>query len=132
MQVECPLGDVVDRLSILAIKQARLPTPEARANATREAAALGEAWNGAGLPAIPSLAAWERLCAVNEALWEVEDLLRAHERSGAFDEAFIALARSVYRLNDTRSQLKRSINLDFGSTLIEEKSYLPPDREPTG
>jgi hypothetical protein len=63
------------------------------------------------------------LKAVNEALWEIEDRIRAKESEGSFDEEFIELARAVYIQNDRRAQIKRRINLESGSELIEEKSY---------
>ena len=63
------------------------------------------------------------LARVNEALWEVEDRLRMAEAAGAFGDAFVADARSVYRLNDRRAALKRALNLRLGSTLIEEKVH---------
>ncbi len=63
------------------------------------------------------------LARVNEALWEVEDRLRMAEAAGSFGDAFIADARSVYRLNDRRAALKRALNLRLGSTLIEEKVH---------
>jgi hypothetical protein len=40
-----------------------------------------------------------------------------------FDDTFIAHARNVYIINDKRSEIKKQINLKYGSTFIEEKSY---------
>jgi len=60
---------------------------------------------------------------VNRELWDVENALRKHEDIALFDQDFIALARSVYRLNDERAKIKRLINEASGSQLIEEKSY---------
>ena len=45
--------------------------------------------------------------------------------ASTIDDAFIALARSVYKRNDERGQVKRALNLALGSGLIEEKSYKP-------
>lgn len=125
MKVEASLGDVVDRLTILRIKAARIASEAARANVRVEAAALEEAWRAAGLPALEGLEEWGPLLAVNEALWEVEDRLRDLERQGDFGADFIASARAVYVTNDRRAALKRAINLRLGSTIIEEKSYQP-------
>ncbi|HEX7045609.1 MAG TPA: hypothetical protein VF203_13465 [Burkholderiales bacterium] len=50
----------------------------------------------------------ERLIAVNEALWDIEDRIRVKEAEHAFDQKFIALARSVYLRNDERAAIKRS------------------------
>jgi hypothetical protein len=124
VRVEVPIGDVVDRVTILAIKVLHLGEP-ARLNAIAEAEALRAAWREAGHPALESLPEWDRLHAVNRALWDVEDALRACERAADFGPGFVALARSVYRLNDERAALKRAINLRLGSRLLEEKSYGP-------
>jgi hypothetical protein len=63
------------------------------------------------------------LKAVNQDLWDVEDAIRACEAAGDFGARFIELARSVYRLNDRRAELKRAINVMCGSVHVEEKSY---------
>ena len=118
-------GELIDKITILEIKVERLSAEQARANVAKELALLREIANPA-LSAgddIPTLVA--RLKSVNEALWEIEDQIRDHERSGTFDDAFIALARSVYKRNDERGQVKRALNIALGSGLIEEKSYKP-------
>ncbi len=61
------------------------------------------------------------LRSVNESLWTIEDEIRACERDGDFGPKFIELARSVYKANDRRATLKRQINVQLGSGLIEEK-----------
>lgn len=122
MKVECSLGDVVDRLTILEIKHARLPEGQ-RANVARERAALEAAWEADGQPPIAHVAQAAELARVNAELWDVEDALRDHEHDGVFDDRFVMLARSVYRLNDRRGQLKRQINDQLASEVIEEKRY---------
>jgi hypothetical protein len=123
-QVPISWGELIDKITILEIKVARLESESARANAARE---LGLLRDIAG----PVLARGEiaelvaRLKSLNQALWEIEDRIREHERSGTFDAAFIALARSVYHRNDERGAVKRELNLALGSGLIEEKSYKP-------
>ena len=126
MKVEVALGEVVDKVSILDIKRCKLKDSGALANVERERALLVAAWQAAALPPMTSLPQWTALSEVNQALWEVEDDLRASEARGDFGPSFVALARSVYRLNDRRSALKRAINLDLGSSVIEEKSYVDP------
>ncbi len=123
MKVTLPLGDIVDRYSILSIKCARIPSAAAQKNIQREHSVLKETWEKSDYPAMESLPQWAALLQTNQALWTVEDELRALEKKQQFDAEFVALARSVYRLNDRRAELKRSINLSLGSTLIEEKSY---------
>ena len=121
--VPAALGDVVDRLTILALKRERLSDPTARGKVAREHDALLAAWAAAVLPECRSLPEWAELASVNQALWEVEDALRACEASGAFDARFVESARSVYRINDRRAALKRSVNLSLGSDLVEEKQH---------
>jgi hypothetical protein len=60
---------------------------------------------------------------VNCQLWDIEDLIRDLERKKEFGDDFISTARSVYFINDKRSELKREINIKTSSGLIEEKSY---------
>jgi hypothetical protein len=66
---------------------------------------------------------YARLKRVNETLWDIENSIRMKEAAGEFDDAFIQLARQVYRNNDERSRLKKEINLKFKSEWIEEKEY---------
>jgi len=60
---------------------------------------------------------------VNAALWDIEDRIRDCERAKDFGPAFIELARSVYRTNDRRAELKRRLSELAGSAIVEEKSY---------
>ncbi len=128
MRVEMPLGDVVDRVTILRIKHERIAAPAALLNVAAELSAIDACWREAELPAMDSLADWGDLSAVNLELWEVEDRLREHEARGDFGMEFVALARSVYRLNDRRAALKRRVNVALGSRLVEEKSYAEQSR----
>jgi len=61
---------------------------------------------------------------VNDTLWDIEDKIRVKESRQEFDEEFIWLARAVYKTNDKRAELKKQINVQAGSTLVEEKSYV--------
>tara|TARA_Y100000589_G_scaffold244379_1_gene232069 strand:+ start:169 stop:549 length:381 start_codon:yes stop_codon:yes gene_type:complete len=121
--VELSLGEVVDKVTILLLKEKHLSQPEALVNVRRELKTLREAWEKAGFEPMETLADWHGLCDVNSALWQVEDDLRDCEREKSFGPKFVQLARSVYHLNDRRACLKRSINTTLGSRLIEEKSY---------
>jgi hypothetical protein len=113
-------GELVDKISILEIKCARLRAPDAVANATRELAALTAVLE----PVAEAVAAEHAaLTTVNTRLWEIEDAIRAKEAIGDFGEAFVALARSVYRENDERGRIKAAINRALRSPLVEEKQY---------
>lgn len=123
LTIQASAGEVVDKLTILDIKLARIPDPAKRANLAREHAALTAAWSAAVASASPVAELVAELRAVNETLWDVEDALREHERRAEFGHDFVALARQVYRSNDRRAAIKREINTRLGSELVEEKSY---------
>lgn len=122
LRVPIAAGELLDKITILEIKQARLADPLKLRNVSVELTLLRQAREEALVePAeLPLLVA--ELKAVNERLWDVEDSLRQHEQDGDFGSGFIALARSVYQLNDQRALLKRRINELCGSLLVEEKS----------
>lgn len=118
MMIPASVGEVLDKISILSIKLDRIADPDKLENIRREYDALTDAAKGARLPDLES-----DLYEINAKLWDVEDALREAEKSQAFDDDFIALARSVYLLNDERSRIKREISKLCNSELIEEKSY---------
>lgn len=124
MKVEVPLGEVIDKITILRIKAAQIHDASKLANVRRELAALEGAWEEeqGSLSAVVEL---DALQDVNQRLWDVEDALRDLERAQRFDADFVRLARSVYVLNDERAHVKRRINERLGSSLVEEKSYQP-------
>jgi tetratricopeptide (TPR) repeat protein len=121
--IEIAPGELIDKITILEIKRQRIADEAKRANVVAELTMLCAARDRAigASPALVELT--EELKKINEALWEVEDALRACEHRQDFGPAFIELARSVYRHNDRRAEVKRQINRLLGSKLIEEKSY---------
>ena len=120
--VQISWGELIDKITILEIKQRRLTSTEATANVRRELAVLTAAENMYSHHSdLKSLK--DELRLVNEALWEIEDKIRQKEASKLFDQEFIELARSVYINNDKRANLKRKINGLLGSPLVEEKQY---------
>ena len=115
-------GELIDKITILEIKQQRLSSPEAIKNVQLELAALNKVVADSAAP--PDLAALKQaLKVVNENLWEIENQIRAKEAQSSFDRQFIELARSVYINNDERAKIKREINKLLKSELIEEKQY---------
>ena len=115
-------GEVLDKITILEIKQHKISDPAALTHVNKE---HGYLWQIACrcLDDEGVRDNFDHLKAINEALWVVEDRLRELESSQSFDDEFIQQARSVYRLNDERARLKRCINDLTGSALREEKSY---------
>ena len=123
-QIPVSWGELLDKITILEIKTERLGGKDARANAARELELLREI-AGPVMSGGQATALVARLKHLNQALWDIEDRIRDHEREGDFGPGFVELARSVYRHNDERGAVKREINLALGSALIEEKSYKP-------
>lgn len=118
-------GELIDKITILRVKAARIGDPVKTANVQAELALLEET-AARELPASPEL---DRLTAelteINAALWDIEDGKRDCERRQDFGPAFVALARRVYIDNDRRAAVKRQINVLVGSEIVEEKSYKP-------
>ena len=115
------LGELMDRISILEIKQQQMSDPGRLANVTRELALLNGVLQQHGRSASdPRMAP---LREVNKLLWELENRVRHLERDGVFGRQYVAIAREIHRSNDIRHELKRSISLDGDSLLVEEKEY---------
>ena len=123
LQVEISPGELLDKISILQIKAERIDDSAKLENVQTELRSLEQTriQSVASSPELDELLA--QLKTVNEALWEVEDDLRSCEQRQDFGTRFVELARSVYRHNDHRSELKREINALLDSRLVEEKSY---------
>jgi len=118
-------GELLDKITILRIKSARMSDATKLANVRLELQLLEQTWRDCGA-AIPEVAADEaELQRVNEALWDIEDKIRDKELAGEFDAGFIELARAVYVTNDERAAVKKRVNLTLGSRIVEEKSYKP-------
>lgn len=127
VRIEVSCGELLDKITILEIKRERIADPGKVANVARELGVLSQAWAGLALDAVAADVGDVRraLKEVNERLWVIEDDIRQLEREQRFDADFIALARSVYRVNDERARLKRRVDELLGSRLVEEKSYAP-------
>jgi hypothetical protein len=125
MVVRIPVswGELFDKLTILEIKQARIDDQRKLVNIDRELAALRDVCSDSVLPGAPLEELIDELRRTNEKLWQIEDDIRDCERRKDFSAGFIELARSVYKTNDKRAELKLKINRLLGSELIEEKSY---------
>jgi Family of unknown function (DUF6165) len=131
IQVPVSYGELIDKITILEIKSARMSDPAKLANVRHELDLLNTTWQQAPASATDIADLWARLRTVNERLWVVEDDLRILEKAQRFDAGFVRLARSVYFENDERARVKREINQRLGSTLVEEKSYQDyGDRKP--
>ena len=116
-------GELLDKITILRIKQVRILDAAKLANVKLELALLEQTWRDWGGTAQDVSLDERALQNVNERLWDIEDRIRDKEAKQSFDRDFIELARAVYLANDERAAIKKRINLQLGSRLIEEKSY---------
>lgn len=127
MLIEAPisLGELIDKITILEIKVANIQDAGKLKNVSHELNVLNTKidvlLDDAGKAKLAPLK--NDLKAVNQELWIIEDDIRDCEFAKDFSDKFIQLARAVYVTNDKRANVKKEINLAFGSELIEEKSY---------
>jgi hypothetical protein len=115
MLIEVSKGELIDKITILEIKSERVKDTDKLININKELEILKSQEFHTELK--------ESLKKINETLWDIEDAVRIHEKMGDFGDLFIEKARSVYKFNDERCRIKRMINIEQGSEIIEEKSY---------
>jgi uncharacterized protein DUF6165 len=121
--VRVSVGELLDKLVILELKASRIPGMEQQRNIRTELQLLRQSFAELELASEGVEALVDGLRRVNAELWQIEDEIRGCENEQRFDDSFVALARSVYRKNDERAELKRSINELCGSQIKEEKHY---------
>ena len=116
------LGELIDKISILIIKQKNITDETKLDHVKKELDFLQKTlMNYVQREEINNYL--ENLININSKLWNIEDDIRECERKKLFDQTFIDLARSVYFTNDERAKVKNDINKTFGSELVEVKSY---------
>ena len=123
--VEIAPGELIDKITILQIKEEQISDAAKLANVRTELGILSAARDKAIPPSKELDALTAQLKQVNQALWDIEDDIRLCEKAKDFGQKFIELARSVYFQNDRRAAVKRQINELLGSRIIEEKAYQP-------
>lgn len=123
VSIPVPIGELVDKITILRIKTERIADLNKLANVERELALLDEVRRRCAPAKVRMSALESELETINRELWDIEDRIRDCEHHSDFGAEFVALARAVYMTNDRRSAVKRRISELAGSTLIEEKSY---------
>lgn len=123
IQIEISVGEFLDKLTILQIKQARIKDPTKLKHINTELKTLITFWENSNYKQLNLDDQITALKAINEELWDIEDEIRLFEQYNRFDDAFVVLARAVYIKNDKRAAIKKIINVASKSKLIEEKSY---------
>lgn len=128
MKIEVSNGEIVDKLTILAIKLEQIKDKAKLKNVQTEYDELAPIVHGMydslnENDQVKMKGYHQDLQNINQTLWNIEDQIRIHESKKDFEDDFVELARSVYFTNDERAEVKKYINVLTGSLLVEEKSY---------
>ena len=122
IKVPISFGELVDKITILRIKQNKIDDKEKRKFIEDELQVLVRYFSS--YSSVDIVREFTELETVNKKLWDIEDKLRVKESKKEFDKEFIELARSVYFTNDKRASIKKKINELTGSDIMEVKSYV--------
>lgn len=116
-------GELIDKMTILEIKSDRIQDGEKLRHISTELDILSSVFTKNIVMSEKLGELTTSLKKVNEALWDIEDNIRICEKERDFGKRFIELARSVYKSNDQRAEIKREINELLSSEIYEVKSY---------
>ena len=121
--VEVSIGELLDKISILEIKQEKIKDPGKLRFISNEHSILKKQLddNVKSDDKINDL--FQSLKDINARLWVIEDDKRQCEKVKDFGEKFIKLSRDVHFLNDDRAKIKLEINNYTGSAIKEIKEY---------
>lgn len=120
---EISVGELLDKISILEIKQKNIKDEQKIKIISKELESLNYTLKKDVHITDEIKSLYEDLKKINIKLWNIEDGKRDCERNGDFGEKFIQLARRVYIENDQRAKIKNKINKISGSNISEVKSY---------
>lgn len=125
MMIEVSIGEIVDKHTILKIKAKKITDQIKLQNVNNELDTLSKSLDIINKEYSQSniQKLYDELLKINNHLWGIEDELREKEKYSEFDSEFIKLARLVYILNDERARIKKQININCNSSIVEEKSY---------
>jgi hypothetical protein len=128
MEIKVSIGELLDKITILEIKKNKIQDPLKLANVSKEYSYLLQKLHQIDIVGKTSFNRYYNdLLEVNMQLWDIEDGKRNCERTQDFGEHFVQLARQVYLKNDLRASIKKQINTNYGSEIVEEKSYTKYD-----
>ena len=120
---EISAGELIDKITILEIKQTKISNKEKLHDIEKEMLSLNETMKKTIPDQNKIKDLISKLKEINLKLWDIEDGKRAAEKESNFGEKFIELARNVYKFNDERAKIKLAINTSLGSNIKEVKSY---------
>ena len=121
--VEVSVGELLDKISILEIKQEKIQNPEKLKFINDEHIILKEQLDQNVSSDEKLNRLFQSLKEINARLWVIEDDKRLCEKNSDFTENFIKLSRDVHFLNDDRAKIKLEINTHTGSKIKEIKEY---------
>ena len=121
--VEVSIGELLDKISILEIKQGKIKDPEKLKFINNEHSILKEQLEKNVKSDNNLNKLYQSLKDINAKLWVIEDDKRQCEKDKDFGEKFIKLSRDVHFLNDDRAKIKLEINNHSGSAIKEIKEY---------
>lgn len=124
IKINTSVGELLDKISILKIKEQKINDEKKLFNITKELnllSSIAEKFIEKDEKSYKKF--MDELFEVNLQLWETEDSIRILENKKNFNDEFIQLARNVYYSNDKRFEIKSKINNFYGSEIVEEKDY---------
>lgn len=121
-KVEVSNGELIDKYTILLIKNKKIINKDKLKNVNNEISVLKPYVNELNSK-FDLIKLINQLQEINSKLWDIEDNIRKKEKLKEFDNDFIDLARSVYYTNDDRANIKLEINNRTKSNIVEVKSY---------
>ena len=121
--VEVSVGELLDKISILEIKQEKIKDPEKLKFINDEHSILKDQLNNNVKSDEKLNTLFQSLKDINAKLWVIEDDKRLCEKNSDFTENFIKLSRDVHFLNDNRAKIKLEMNNHTGSKIKEIKEY---------
>ena len=120
---EISAGELIDKITILEIKKAKIANKEKLIDIEKELSSLNQTMKKY-IPDENLIKKYiDDLREINLKLWDIEDGKRQAEKNNDFGKKFIELARNVYKFNDERAKIKLAINSALGSNIKEVKSY---------
>jgi hypothetical protein len=121
MKIEVSIGEVIDKITILQIKEEKIKDDVKLLHIRKELNILNNTLLNSGINVPQDMT--DRLRDINTQLWDAEDILREKESIELYDDEFVKCAVLDSVLNDKRFLVKNEINNFCDSDIKEQKSY---------